>query len=243
MSISPGLAAYKLSFQLSPIILTGGIAQNVPGGMLPIISLTEALNFTLGLLSGGQDLDLDDFFANFDPLPGGRLIANQYGHYPFANQAVAANAGIAQPLTISLLMKIPVRQPGGYAAKLATMMTLKSTLDQHSQSGGTYTVATPAYFYTNCLLLDLVDVSTSETKQPQNAYRWDFERPLLTLAQAQQAQNSMMSKLSSGVQTDGALSGLSPTVGSPPSLATPSVAPAATGPAGAGVAGMTSGAP
>lgn len=243
MSFSPGLAAYKLSFQLSPIILTGGIAQNVPGGMLPIISITEALNFTLGLLSGGRSLELDDFFANFGPVPGGKLISNQLGRYPFANQAVAANAIIAQPLPISLLMHIPVRQPGGYAAKLATMMTLKQTLAQHSQSGGTYTVATPSYFYTNCILLDLHDVSASGSKQAQNAWQFDFEQPLLTLAQAQQAQNSMMSKISSGVQTDGATSGLAPTVGSPQSMAASSVVPAATGPAGSGVAGFTTGAP
>ena len=241
--ISPGLAIFKLSFQLSPIILTGGIAQNVPGGMLPIISITEALNFTLGLLSGADDLDLDNFFANFDPLPGGSLIKNQYAKVPFANQAVAANAVIQQPLNISLRMRIPARLPGGYAAKLAAMSTLQQALSQHTQSGGTFTVATPTYLYTNCLLDDLRDVSGSESKQPQSTWQWDFEQPLITLAQALQAQNSMMSKISMGVQTDGSLSGLAPTVGSPPSLATPSISPAASGPAGAGVAGFTTGAP
>jgi hypothetical protein len=239
--LGPGGTAWKLSFQLSPIILTGGIAQNVPGGMLPIISITEALNFTLGLLSGANDLDLDNFFANFEPLPGSRLASNQYGKYPFANQAVAANAVIQQPLTISLLMRIPVRQPLGYAAKLATMSALQQAITQHTQSGGTFTVATPSYIYTNCLLDDLRDVSSGQSKQPQTAFQWDFEQPLITLAQAQQAQNSMMSKISSGVQTDGSLSGLSPTIGSPSTLATPSISPAASGPAGAGVA-STSGA-
>src|SRR5579859_6827529 len=99
--MTPGLAAYKLSFQLSPIIFVGGIAQNIPFQMLPIIAITEALNFTIGLLSGGDPIDLDNFFANYQPMPGSTLIDNQYGQYPFANQSVAANALITNPLRIS----------------------------------------------------------------------------------------------------------------------------------------------
>src|ERR1700680_1822169 len=97
-SISPGGAAFKLTYELSPIILTGGIANFMPGGMLPIIALTEPLNFIGGILSGGGDLDLDDFFAHFVPLPGSGLVSQEFGEYPFANQAVAANAVIRKPL-------------------------------------------------------------------------------------------------------------------------------------------------
>ncbi len=238
MSVSSGLAAYKLAFQLSPIILTGGAAGLIPGGMLPIISLTEAVNFTTGLLSGGDLPDLDSFFANFQPVPGASIISNQVGEYPFANQRVAANAIIAQPLTVSLRMICPVRNPLGYAAKLATMMALQATLSSHNNSGGTYTVATPSYFYTNCIMTDMKDVTSGASKQSQVTWQLDFRQPLLTLAEAAQAQNSLMSKISGGTAIEGqpTWSGLMPTVGVPPSLAAPSLIPAASGTPGSGVA-------
>lgn len=238
--MNPGLAAYKLSFQLSPIIFTNGIASAIPGGMLPIIAITEALNFTEGLLSGGDNINLDDFFANFEPLSGASLVDNQLGKYPFANQAVAANAIIAQPLVISLRMIVPVRNSLGYPTKTATMLALQAAISKHNGSGGTYIVATPSFFYTDCIMTGMRDASSGASKQAQNAWQIDFEKPLLTLAQAQISMNSLMSKISSGAQISGqpAWSGLSPTVGVPPSLAASSVIPAASGAAGAGTAGF-----
>ena len=238
MSLSIGAAAYKLSFQISPIILTGGIAQLIPGGMLPIISITEALNFTIGLLSGGDDVSLDNFFANFAPMAGASLISNQYGEYPFANQSVAANAVITQPLNISMKMTCPARGTGGFAAKLATITALQAALAQHVNQGGTFTVATPSFVYTNCLLKDLRDVSTGNADQPQSMWQWDFYRPLLSEDQAFISMNSMMSKINGGTPSDGALSGfgLSTGPGSPLSLASPSVSPAASNLTGSNVA-------
>ena len=239
MSISPGLAAFRLSFQLSPIILTGGIASLIPGGMLPILSITEALNFAGGLLSGSSGLDnLDNFFANFQPLPGASMIDQQIGKYPFANQAVAANAVIAQPLTISLRMVCPARDEAGYALKLATMLALQATLSQHNAQGGTYTIATPSFFDTNCVMTGMRDTSSAQSKQPQNTWQLDFEKPLLTLQDAQNAQNNLMSQISSGTPISGipAWSGLAPTVGNPASLAAPSLIPAASNPVGSGTA-------
>lgn len=236
---SPGYSQFKYSFELSPIILTGGIAGQVPGGMLPIISLTQGSDFDMGILSGSEDIDPDDFFANFVPIIGGSLIDNQIGKYPFANQSVAANAIIAQPLTISLTMYCPVRNAGGYAAKLATMTALQSALKQHNFSGGTYTIATPSYYYTNCVMTGMRDASNGESKQAQNAFTLDFEQPLLTLEQAKQEENSLMSKISGGTAIQGqpAWSGLPPTVGQPGSLAGSSTIPAQGGAAGAGVSG------
>jgi hypothetical protein len=237
MSAPAGAQAYQLAFRLSPIILTGGIAAFVPGGMLPIISITEALNFTIGLLSGSEDLSLDNFFANFLPLDGATLIDNAIGQYPFANQAVAANAIIAQPLSISMLMLCPARGPAGYASKTATMMALQTALAQHNNSGGTYTVATPTYFYTNCLMTGMRSVAPpAQTKQLQSAFQIDFKQPLLTLQAANQALNAMMGRISEGLPSDGSLSGLAPTVGTPQTLATSSVAPAAANLPGTGVA-------
>jgi hypothetical protein len=229
--------AWKLAFQLSPIVLTNGIAQNIPGGMLPIIAITEAINFVDGLLSGPENITLDNFFASYQPLPGSTLIDQDIAHYPFANQAVAANAVITKPLAISMLMICPVRLPGGYPLKTATFLALQAALSQHNNSGGTYTIATPAQFYTNCLLMKMSDVTPGDSAQPQTHWQLDFEKPLLTEDQAQQAQNSLMNKISSGTQINGPLawSGLGPTVGLPPSLATPGLIPAATSTAGAGL--------
>lgn len=238
MSISSGMAAYRLAFQLSPIIFTGGIASFMPGGGIPIVAITEALNFLDGILGGGADVDLDNFFANFEPLPGSTLASNSFGKYPFANQAVAANARIAQPLKISMRMICPARGDAGYALKLATMTALKTAIAAHDASGGTYTVATPSYFYTNCVLLDFTDTSDARSAQAQNAYQFDFEQPLLTLQDALQAQNNLMSQISGGLPISGtpAWSGLAPSVGNPASLATIGTQPSMSNFAGAQIA-------
>ncbi len=239
MPYTAGEASWKLAFEISPITLTNGIASSIPGGMLPIISITQSLNFS-GLISGGADLGLDDFFANFYPLPGSSLIDQQIGMYPFANQTVAANAIIVQPLAVSMLMRVPVRDPAGYPEKLMNMTAIQSTLHQHNTSGGTYTIATPSYFYTNCVMIGMHDVSSGDTKQAQVDWKLDFIQPLISLQDAAAAQynmNSMMQQLSSGVQTTGSNFGIPPTVGFPPSLAAQPTSIAAQASASSGVAG------
>lgn len=225
--MNAGLAIFKLAFQLSPIMFVGGIATNIPGGMLPIIIITEAANLLGGLLSGAMNVELDDFFAHFAPLPGSSLVKYQLGTYPMANQAVAANAIIACPLNLSMLMHCPARDTLGYATKLVTMIALQKVIQQHAIMGGTYTIITPAGYYPNGILTDLRDVSDARSSQPQNAYQWDFEFPLLTVAQAQAAQNSLMSKLTSGTATTGSWSSLATSVGSSMSSALSSVVPSA----------------
>lgn len=231
MGISPGLDAFKITFELSPIILTGGVAT-FTGGALPIIAITEALSFTDGLLSGGADLDFDDFFAHFLPLPGSSLIDQAIGHYPFANQAVAANAVIRQPLMISMRMICPARGPSGVALKLATMMALQAALQTHNASGGTYTIATPSFFYTNCVMTSMRDTSAGDSKQLQNTYQLDFEQPLLTLQDAEQAQNNLISAITGGtpISFPPSLSGISIL---PPSLSSIGALPVSSGPGGA----------
>lgn len=242
------LDAFKLTFQVSPIILTGaGIVANIPGGMLPIIALTEAANFVGGILSGGKNLTLDDFFGAFEVVPGGTLVSQEIAKYPSANQFVAANAVIAQPLAVSMRMVCPVRHAAGYPLKLATMTALATALSQHNASGGTYTIATPSYFYVNALMTKMSDLGGEDSAQKQVAWQFDFEQPLLTLSQVSAAQNSLMSKLSGGTAVtpgaDGSIpwSGLSPTVGLPPSLAAPALIPSASGAGAAGVAGTLGG--
>lgn len=232
--------AYDLAFLKSPIVLTGGLAENIPGGMLPVVLLTQPLAFAAGLLTGGSSVSLDNFFATFTPVPGGDIISNDIGRYPFANQGVAGNAIIAQPLQLQMRMIVPAKGAGGYIVKTATMLTLKYAIDQHNQRGGTYTVLTPSNFYTNGILKRLSDAGSGESKQLQMEWVWDFEFPLITLAAAQSAQNNLMAKLTGGAQVSGepSWSGISPTVGTPSSLAGPSLLPSATSTAGTGIAGL-----
>lgn len=200
-----GRAAYQLGFQISPIILTGGIAANFYG-YLPIIAITEA--GAIGSVSAIRSLaniqGLDGFFAHFRPVPGGKLANYAVGTYPFANQSVAANAIIAEPLTISMRMEIPVNKAGGHARKLITMMALQSALQKHANLGGTYIVATPAGMYTDCILTSLSDVSGGESPTPQTAWQFDFVKPLVTLRAAQAAQSTLMQSATNGTPTDGA---------------------------------------
>lgn len=235
-----GTSIYRLGYELSPIILTNGIATNIPGGALPIIAITEALNFTVGLLSSGSVESLDDFFAHFSPLPGSTLVDNTIGTYPFANQAVAANSLIAQPTRISMLMTCPARNELGYFTKFATFLALEAALTQHNATAGTYTVITSTAIYTNAIMTGMRDISQGDTKQPQTGWQMDFICPLLTLEQAQSAQNSLMSKLSNGTQISGdpSWTGSGTTVGNPASIASPSVVPAGGNTVGTGVGAL-----
>lgn len=196
-----GKSIFRLGYEISPIILTGGIASLIPGGMLPIVAITEASALLFRVLNGDSDLSLENFFAHYVPMPGSTLANNAIGNYPFANQVVAANAMIAQPLGVSLRMHCPVRKPGGYTNKLITFTALKETLAAHMARGGTFIVATPACIYTDCVLLSLRDISGAESKQAQHTWQWDFQKPLLALSDAQQVYNSLLEKVASGVPT------------------------------------------
>lgn len=232
MSGSVGNAIWDLAFECSPVVFTNGIAQNMPGGLLPVLLITEAINFPLGALSTGTLPTLDSAFAHWRPLAGTELVNWQFGEFPFANQAIAANAGISQPKVISMMMQCPAKGAFGYPAKLAVMVGLRVALEQHIALGGTFTVITPTGFYPNCLLLAVRDISGGESNQPQITWQWDFRQPLVTLEQAQQVQSSLMSKLSNGQQVDPSWSGLSPSVADPNSVAGPGVVPSAGTPAG-----------
>jgi hypothetical protein len=232
---------FELSFEISPIILTGGIASQLPGGMVPIISLLQPQSFGSGLLSASSPLSAADAVAHFSPMPGSTLVKNESGDYPFANQSVAANAIIFQALRVSLMMVAPAPTGGGYNLKLAAFTSLKQQLDQHHLAGGTYTVATPAYLWTNLLLMDLIDVSAGDTGQVQTRWQWNFKQPLLTLAAAQAAQNSLMMKITASMPTTGdppSASGTGSSVGEPSSGVTPPVIPAAQSLSGTSVYGI-----
>jgi hypothetical protein len=52
-TLSAAGTLYRIAFEVTPIILNNGIA-NLLGGVLPIVAITEGLNFVAGLLSGGK---------------------------------------------------------------------------------------------------------------------------------------------------------------------------------------------
>ena len=208
---------FTAGFQVSPIILVGGLAADVPGNMLPIITFTEGVSLITGLLAGNFPTSLNDFFAQFTVIPSGKLISQQIGHYPFANQSVAANAVITEPLTVSVRMDCPARNPGDYVTKLAVLTALQAALSAHNAAGGLYTIATPSFIYTNCIMKALTDVSGGGSAQVQYQWLFDFEQPLVTLQAAQQVYSALLNNISNGTQISGlpAWSGASISASSP----------------------------
>ena len=182
------ISQYDLAFQVSPILLVGGVVSQRQGGITPIVTYTGLMPPTLA-----------QAFARYVPLAGSTLISQSVGMYPFANQAVAANATIQQPLTLSMKMIAPVNQPGGYLQKLSTWIGLQQTLQQHNAIGGTYIVATPAFIYYNLLLISMTDIGESEDdKQQQIYWQLDFIQPIVTVQGAKAVQSTLMQKLTNG---------------------------------------------
>jgi hypothetical protein len=208
--VSDGFISFNWQYQISPIILTDGIATQ-QGGYLPIISLTNPGDEQDLVTSAGVSPELDGFLFNYDVMPGGTLISNQVAMYPFANQAIAANAIIAQPLNISIVMYCPANSTVPYGAKQTAIVSLQSSLLQHNTQGGTYSIFTPFYIYQGCIMTMWRDVSGGESKQRQFAWQLDFIQPLTSLAAASQAQNGAMQKITDGTPpagTPGAATGL-----------------------------------
>lgn len=194
---------YDLSFQATPIILTGGSMSGMPGSALPILALVGQLaGFSQGLLTRG--LSSQDYYARWLPMQGATVINNSVAVYPFANQHVAANAYIKEPLNISLHMIAPVKDTAGYLSKLAVFTSLVRAVEQHIVAGGTFAIATPSFIYEDCLLTGVSDMTRDETKQQQIEWRWDFFKPLITQEQATNAKNGLMQALTGGMKITGA---------------------------------------
>lgn len=194
---------YKLGFEISPVILCNGVAESIPGGMLPIVALTQSASFVTGLVSGAINLtDLDKYFCHWRPVPGATMVDYDIAKYPFANQTVSANALLAQPLRVSLLMDAPVNENTGAMTKLVTMSALQAVLQAHANLGGTFIVATPSVIYSNCILRTVKDNSSGNDALPQRSWLWDFEQPLISEVAADQAVNSFISKIDGGDRTN-----------------------------------------
>ena len=193
MSISTEQTAFSLVYEISPIILVDGLAQYFPFGVLPITILTEMFDIP-GIENG-------EFFAHFKPISGGTLAEWEVAEYPFASMQVAANAVIQQPLKISMMMVCPAQNGGGYLIKQAILTALQTAIQNHLLSGGSFTVITPAYTYTNCLLTSIRDITPISDKQVQYVFQWDFVQPLITASGAQQILGNLMNKFENGLPT------------------------------------------
>jgi hypothetical protein len=228
-----GAAAFATSYAISPIVLVGGVAGTSPG-TLPIVSLLNAQNYNLGLLSASDLSSLSDYFATFRVVPGGSLIDEAIATWPFANMTVAANATISQPLKVSLEMIAPAKGGVSFSAKQSIMTALRGTLQQHIDLGGYFNVATLAYLYQDLLLTNLHDVTDREGPgQDQVIWQWDFYQPLITSQAAQGAQNQLMAKTTAGLPITGNPPGSNPVqtaVGGQNSNLNPNLAPAAANP-------------
>jgi len=185
-----GQTAFQAAYEISPIILQNGIAQFIPGGLLPITVLTEM--FDIPGIEEGQ------FFAHYKPLPGSTLADWQVAEYPFFSLQMAANAVVQMPLKVSMLMVCPAQNDGGYLIKQAILTALQTEIQTHISQGGTFTVITPAYTYTNCLLTGIRDVSSAGDKQVQLMYQWDFVQPLITVTGALQVLGSLLQNIGAG---------------------------------------------
>ena len=200
-----GQAVFQGLYEISPIFLTGGLAGFLPGSTLPLTAITELLD-----ISG---LESKEFFAHYRPLPNSTLIDFSVAEYPFANMEVAANAVVQNPLKISMLMVCPAQNYFGYPLKLALMTLLQTQLQAHINAGGSFTVLTPAYVYTNCLLTNIRDVSSPTSKQVQEMYQLDFVQPLLTESAASSVLGNLMNKVNNGLPAIPQWSGVSTSVG------------------------------
>lgn len=199
---SAGGEQFKSLYEMDPIILCGGIAG---------ASYTNTL--LLSSLAGNLSI-------RFRPMPGSSVLSAQAAQYPYANQAVAANAIIQQPLRFSMMGVCPASPESvKYLAKNAAFSGLIQSLTRHNNLGGLYGVKTPAYTYSNCLLLDVADISGEQSDQVQWAWRFDFFQPLITLDQAQQAYNSLMGALHAGTPIAGQPAWSGPGNGNPAGFA------------------------
>lgn len=187
------MQTFKRKYQLAPILLIQGIAANLTNGQMTILTLTEGSDTV-------NYADDNEYFAHFEPMSGGTLVDFTAAEYPFASMNMAANAVLQNALKFSMKMVCPARNNAhSYPALQATMTRIQQQLTAHILAGGSFTVATPAFIYTNCLLLNVRDVSNAGDKKVQGVFQLDFAAPLITQQAAEQTFNNLYAKLQGGL--------------------------------------------
>ncbi|MWO33640.1 hypothetical protein GQN26_22885 [Escherichia coli] len=206
MSLNYFGQAFKLAFEVSPILLVDGIASKIPGGVMPIAVLTEGLSIANGLLHGEIRTRS---MAAFTPMAGTTLVQQDICNLNLYNQVTAANATVRKPNRVVMQMIRPAStEDGGYTTKGMTFTALKMALDMHNQYGGCYTVLTPSFIYTRCLMRSFIDTSgfSEQNKQVQHTWQIEFEQPLSSVEQTVKTLASVLDKFDKGMPSDGALS-------------------------------------
>lgn len=187
------IQGFKREYQIAPILLVQGIATQLPNGQMTILTLTEGSDTV-------NYADDNEYFAHFEPLPGGTLVDFTPAEYPFASMNMAANAMLQNALRVSLKMQCPVRNNAhNYPALQATITRIQQQLTAHILAGGSFTVATPGFIYSNCLLLNVRDISNAGDKKVQGVWQFDFAAPLITQQAATQTFNNLYAKLAGGL--------------------------------------------
>ena len=194
-----GFNSFQRYFEIAPIWLEGGIAQNLPNKIMSILQLTEGDARVIYP-------NANDYFAHFKVISGGTLEDWSIAEYPFASLAMAANAVLQNPLKVSLMMYCPAQAStqsnnyrNNYFAKGSTLTSLKFAIDDHVSSGGTFVINTPSFVYGNALLTSLRDISVASDKQVQYMWQWDFTCPLITQSQTEAVYNNLYEKISQGL--------------------------------------------
>lgn len=197
-----GFNHFQRSYEIAPIWLEGGLAQNLPNKIMSILQLTEGN-------SRVTYPNVNDYFAHFKVMSGGDLQSWGVADYPFASLAMAANAVLSTPLKISMMMYCPAQASpqsnnykNSYVEKISTLTTLKFSLDDHIASGGTFIVNTPSFVYANAILTSLRDISVTSDKQVQYMWQWDFICPLITQSQTEAVYNNLYEKMSQGLPVE-----------------------------------------
>jgi len=180
------LTIFEQNFAVAPIILVAGIAQDAQNHQMLITDLLQSTDF-----------------ATFKVTPGGTIVDWEYAEYPFANMVVAANAGLMQPLRVSLEMICPAQSDptNNYLSKLNTLTSLQNQIQNHISQGGYFQVNTPGYVYQNILLTKITDMTGNNDKQVQAVWKWDFAQPLIDLAAATTQLNNFMNNTTNGTPT------------------------------------------
>jgi hypothetical protein len=181
---------FEFKHVLCPILLKNGLAEKLPDKLMPIVQLTQ---------QQGYPLTPAGYFAHFKVVQGSTFMQSTVASYPFANSATAGNAIVEQPINVSLLMYCPASAINRTESRAQTMTNLISSLNSHKAQGGLFVVYTPLFIYDNCVLVAMRDASEGEHSAMQNGVILDFQRPMImTMDEADTAQNTLMSKLSKG---------------------------------------------
>lgn len=196
--------AFALAYEWSPIIFTGGLFNWSDFGF-PIIAVTQSLSvagtLTAAVLDGGNIQPFAQPLFTWRPMPGSTLWEAEIAEYPLYTSQIAANAQVQRPLRVSMLGISPAGAGTPMSVKIATMFALRAVIQDHVNQGGTFTVVTPSYVYTDCLLTNFVDVSDGTTNQAQVSWQLDFVQPLLTFPNSGGLLSTFMDTISKGGQS------------------------------------------